>query len=85
MTTQENQVETASFAIMASGNLPIAYKHISVKWSDISDNAPFFVIKYDRFKAKKWVVKFSHDFAFVSSAKSLSSAIRFCENYNKED
>ena len=79
-----NEIESASFAILANASLPSPYKHISVEWTDICRDAPLFIIKYDRFKKNKWIVKFSHDFAYVSSARSLASAIRFIENFNKE-
>ena len=79
-----NEAETPSFAILASGNLPSAYKHIAVKWSDVCDNEPFFIIRYDRFMKNKWIVKFAHDLVYVASAQSLASAIRFIENYNLE-
>ena len=77
-------IESASFAILANTSLPSPYKYISVEWTDICRDEPTFVIKYDKFKKNKWIVKFSHDFAYVSSAKSLGSAIRFIENFNKE-
>lgn len=83
-TNTSNEIETPSFAILASGNLPSAYKHIAVKWSEVCDNEPFFVIRYDKFKKNKWIVKFAHDFAYVASAQSLASAIRFIENFNQE-
>ena len=88
--TTSTEIESASFAILANASLPSPYKHISVEWTDICHDAPTFVIKYDRFKKNKWIVKryrrriFSHDFAYVSSARSLASAIRFIENFNKE-
>ena len=84
VTNTSTEIETPSFAILASGNLPSAYKNIAVKWSEVCDNKPFFVIRYDRFKKHKWIVKFAHDFAYVTSAQSLASAIRFIENFNQE-
>jgi hypothetical protein len=83
-TNTSTEIETPSFAILASGNLPSAYKNIAVKWSEVCDNEPFFVIRYDRFKKNKWIVKFAHDFAYVTSAQSLASAIRYIENFNQE-